>query len=137
MASSILLISLCLTGIYAVNPASFLQKREEVLVGPQLLALEAADGFEWPNDSCEMLDEINHMRRDPVGYADMYLVPMLDKFSPYNYNGKAMWVFNSGYGSMLSYEGAAAVQECIDALKDPDLPPMEPLKYSDELGSSS
>ena len=62
---------------------------------------------------------------------------MLDKFSPYTYSGQDMFLYDSEFGGILTHEGSAAVQECIDALKDPELPPMDPLVYSDELGSAA
>jgi len=101
------------------------------------LALDTIVGFDWPNDPCDVLNEINHLRTDPVGFADTYLVPMLDKFSPYTYSGQDMFLYDSEFGGILTHEGSAAVQECIDALKDPELPPMDPLVYSDELGSAA
>ena len=92
---------------------------------------------DWPNNPCDVLAEINHLRVDPVGFSDAYLVPMLMHFEPYDYNGKDYWIYDSPWGRILKQEGPLAVRECIDVLNDPDLPEMLPLTYSDELGMAA
>ena len=88
---------------------------------------------DWPNNPCDVLAEINHLRVDPVGFSDAYLVPMLMHFEPYDYNGKDYWIYDSPWGRILKQEGPLAVRECIDVLNDPNLDDMGPLAYSDEL----
>jgi len=56
--------------------------RDELLT-PRLAGVET----DWPNNSCDVLAEINHLRTDPKGFSDQYLVPMLENFSPYDYGG--------------------------------------------------
>lgn len=48
-----------------------------------------------------------------------------------------MWLYTGETVGILYWEGPNAVQECIDALKDPNLPPMGELVYSDELGRAA
>ena len=143
MFAKVLILVACLGYINAKGLDSFLKVDEPegtedfVTTLNAFATLNTETGYDWPNDSCDVLAEINHLRSDPVGFADQYLVPMLDKFSPYEYNGSDYFLYDSEWGGILTHEGEAAVQECIDALKDPNLPAMEPLAYSDELNNAA
>jgi uncharacterized protein YkwD len=91
---------------------------------PKAFKVAAANSPSKPmTDFCsarDILDEHNKLRQDPAGYADL-LVPLLGKFD----GMKFIKVPNEV--QILTNEGAAAVQECIDFLmKQSPLPPYSP-----------
>ena len=143
MSFKVVILVLCLGYISAKGTQSFLQNKVSddtdriIKDRVALVNLDTEVTTDWPDNSCDVLDEINHLRTDPVGFSDQYLVPMLPKFSPYDYGGQDYWIYQSDWGRILKQEGPSAVQECIDVLNDPTLPAMEPLAYSDALGRAA
>lgn len=63
--------------------------------------------------------EMNKVRSDPRKYAELYLKPRLQYFNGNRYSVP-------GQTTIITQEGASAVQECIDKLND--MAGMEPLK---------
>jgi uncharacterized protein YkwD len=53
--------------------------------------------------------EINKVRSDPAHYADVYIAPMIGRFS-----GKGI---DRGGVTLITQEGAAAVRECVEVLR--------------------
>ena len=143
MSYKVVILCLCLGYTSARGTESFLQDKlvqeDDDDVVTEAIAMINLDTVEvdWPNNSCDVLAEINHLRTDPAGFSDLYLTPMLSHFEPYNHNGKNKWIYDSPWGRILKGEGPSAVRECIDVLNDPDLPEMLPLTYSDELGMAA
>ncbi|HVO38139.1 MAG TPA: CAP domain-containing protein [Spirochaetia bacterium] len=52
--------------------------------------------------------EINKVRSDPARFSDLYIAPMIGRFS-----GKGI---DRGGVTLMTQEGAAAVRECVEAL---------------------
>jgi uncharacterized protein YkwD len=107
----------------AAEPA--VERREAQDAGWDLEALDTARSAGYMSDvEKDVVLEINKARSDPARYAEQYIRPMLKYFSgnEYRYPGEI---------TLITSEGAAAVQACIKAMKAqsvrPPLLPLEPL----------
>ena len=58
-----------------------------------------------------MAAELNLLRSDPGGYADRYIRPLESRY-------RGSLLFYPGYPATMSREGAAAVRECVEALRE-------------------
>mgnify|MGYP002522740579 CR=1 FL=1 len=98
--------------------------------GKSLAPLDTARNVDYMSDfEKDVIFEMNKARADPKQFADLYLVPRLERFDGKLYIEKRTDSGNSQGRMILTREGAAAVKECIEFMyKQTPRSPLKPSK---------
>ena len=98
--------------------------------GKSLAPLDTARNVDYMSDfEKDVILEMNKARADPRQFADLYLVPRLERFDGKLYIEKGTGAGNSKGRMILTREGAAVVKECIEFMyKQTPRSPLKPSK---------